>query len=433
MHQTVREFLLRYNTPAMEQESRNNYDDAYVRVAIIWLCYLMRYAAGRVQVIYQIFREFFNEPTARSKFRMSYGDSHIRISIICFRYLILCAANTSLENTFPSVDDNWKSEHFKAYADYLNKRPFISYALNHLTQHIRECKQLINLETFVTLLSKKLSNNPASLLLENWIESHLHVNIAASEKRLAAECFRINLLHTATGMKYSQVVEAVLATGVNKEAYLGGKTPLLLSAETGDIATAEVLLREGARIDAQDYEKQTALRLVAKKGHDTMVTLLANNGANKDEVDENRRTALHHAAWNGHDSTVQRLVEVLGVDMEATDKIGSTSMHYAAGGGHNNTLKQLVNIGAKINAEDSAKRTALHWATIFGHEGTIQLLVNELGVNKNAKDDGKHTALHYAALLGRESTVRLMVKTLDINKDAKNREGKTALGITQQW
>jgi len=433
MHQTVGEFLLRYNTPQMEIEFWTSYDDAYVRIAIIWLCYLMHYATCSVQVMQQMLGEFFNGRTAKSRFRISYGDSHIRISIICFRYLILCATNTSIENTFPSVDDDWKLEHFKAYADYLYKRPFISYALNHLTQHIRECKQLVNLEKIVTLLSEKLSNNPASLLLESWIESHLQVNIAASEKKSVAEDFRNNLLHAATEMKYSQVVEAVLTTGVNKEACVGGKTPLLVSAETGDIATAEVLLRKGARIDAKNDEKQTALLLAAAEGHDTMVSLLVNNGANKEEVDKYGRTALHHAAWNGHDSTVQLLVKALGADMEATDNMGSTSMHYAAGGGHDNTVKQLAGIGAKIDTEDSAKQTALHWAAIFGHDGTIQLLVKDLGANNNAEDNNGHTALHFAAFLGRKSTVRLLVGTLQMNKDAKNRKGKTALDITQQW
>ncbi|KAF8533261.1 hypothetical protein BDD12DRAFT_762107, partial [Trichophaea hybrida] len=96
MHQTVREFFLLYNTPVTG---------------------------------------FFNRPTAMSRFRMSYGDSHIRISITCFRYLMLCAANTSLEKDLPNVD-SWIPKHFDAYAKYLNERPFINYALSHLTQHI---------------------------------------------------------------------------------------------------------------------------------------------------------------------------------------------------------------------------------------------------------------------------------------------------------
>ncbi|KAF8538316.1 hypothetical protein BDD12DRAFT_794098, partial [Trichophaea hybrida] len=86
-----------------------------------------------VQLMHQTVREFFLRPTAKSRFRMSYEDSHIRISITCLRYLMLCAANTSLE--LPSVD-TWTPKHYEAYAEYLKKRPFINYALSHLTQHI---------------------------------------------------------------------------------------------------------------------------------------------------------------------------------------------------------------------------------------------------------------------------------------------------------
>ncbi|KAF8539937.1 hypothetical protein BDD12DRAFT_980659, partial [Trichophaea hybrida] len=369
MHQTVREFFLRNNKPAMELEFSTNYDDPDVRTAIIWLCYRMHYVASRVQVMYQIFHEFFNEPIAKSRFRMSYRDSHIRISIICFRYLMLCAANTSLANKLPSVD-GWISQDFEAYAEYLNKRPFITYALSHLTQHRRECTQLVNFSRFTTLLCEKLSNNPAFLLFKSWIESHLHQNIATAEKKSIAKEFRNNLLHVATRMKYPQVVEAVLTAGANKEACLGGKTPLIVSAESGDVATAEVLLRNEARIDAKDDRKQTALLLAATKGHNTMVSLLVNSGANKEERDDGyERTALHFAASNGHDSTVLLLVRTLGADKMAKDRINWTALHHAAWNGHDSTVRVLVEeLGVDMEDKDSIGTTSLHITASGGHE-----------------------------------------------------------------
>jgi len=53
-------------------------------------------------------------------------------------------------------------------------------------------------------------------------------------------------------MKNSQVVEALLTASADKEACMLGKIPLLVSAEIGDVATAGVLLRRGACIDASD-------------------------------------------------------------------------------------------------------------------------------------------------------------------------------------
>jgi hypothetical protein len=66
--------------------------------------------------------------------------------------------------------------YFEDYAKYLNRRPFIDYALNHFQQHKDncdrrhqqrkdDCSQCVNDERLVFQLSEQLNNNPASLLL----------------------------------------------------------------------------------------------------------------------------------------------------------------------------------------------------------------------------------------------------------------------------
>ncbi|KAF8542374.1 hypothetical protein BDD12DRAFT_876727 [Trichophaea hybrida] len=246
----------------------------------------------------------------------------------------------TLGNGLPGVD-SWTPKHFEAYAEYLNKRPFINYALSHLTQHIESCRQRANFEQLVSLLCEQLSNNPACLLLESWVESHLHQNISTPEKGFAND-FRIELLHAATRMKYSHVVEAVLATGADKEACLDDKTPLMVSAESGDEATARVLLDQEARIGAKDKNKQTALHFAAAKAHDQMIKLLFHRGADTEAMDGEGRTPLHHAASNGHNTTLQMLIKTLSVDKEVTDYYGRTALHHAASNGHDTTLRILI-------------------------------------------------------------------------------------------
>ncbi|KAF8540115.1 hypothetical protein BDD12DRAFT_777518, partial [Trichophaea hybrida] len=270
-----------------------------------------------VQVMHQTVREFFLGPNkySKSEISMRCHDAHATISITCIRYLMLCAANTSFENKLLSTE-SWTSEHFEAYAKYLNNRPFINYALRHLTQHIHECRQLANFQEHVSLLCGQLSNNLACLLLESWIESHLQQKIAAPEEKVVAKDFRIQLLHAATRMRYSKVVEAVLTTGADKDACLNDKTPLIVSAESGDEATARVLLDQEARIEVRDKNRLTALHFAAAKGHNQMIELLFHRGADKEATDGEGRTALHHAASNGHNTTVQMLIETLSVDKE---------------------------------------------------------------------------------------------------------------------
>ncbi|KAF8532761.1 hypothetical protein BDD12DRAFT_785326, partial [Trichophaea hybrida] len=368
-----------------------------------------------VQFTHQTALTFFSRllvPTATSKFRMSKDDACRRISVICIRYIMLIVARSTPENE-PQNMESWEPAHFEKYAEYLNRRPFIDYALTHLQQHKNDCAQLhqlrkndcsecINVERYILQLSKQLANNLASLLFESWIDSYLgsgiavekkrqvakgfrknilritkswigsgkRLDAAANEKRLAAKDFRNNMLHTATRMQYSRAVEALLTAGTDTEACLVHKTPLLVSVETGDVATAGVLLRKGARIDVRDDKQQTALLLAATKGHDTMVSLLVNSGANKEERDNvYERTALHLAASNGHDSTVLLLVKILGADKEVKDKINWTALHHAAWNGHDSTVRLLVEtLGADMGAKDHIGSTLLHLAASGGHE-----------------------------------------------------------------
>jgi len=355
---------------------------------------------------------------------MSDGDSHIRISITCFRYLMLCAANTSFEKGLPSVD-SWTPKHFEAYAEYLNKRPFIKYALSHLTQHIESCRQRANFEQLVSLLCEQLSNNPASLLLQCWVEFHLQQNIGTPDKWFAHD-FRIKLLHAATRMKYSHVVEAVLTTGTDTEASLHDKTPLMISAGSGDEATARVLLDQEASIGAKDKNKQTALHFAAAKAHNQMIELLLHRGADKEAKDGEGRTALHYAASNGHNTTLQMLIKTFSVDKEAKDIDGQTALHHAASNGHDTSLRILIetlsvdkeatngegdiNQTAAINTTDINQRTPLDLAIMFGHENAAVLLSNIYNEENNPQN---LTPFNIAIWFGRTQMVKLWVVGVD--------------------
>ncbi|KAF8242085.1 hypothetical protein K440DRAFT_566563, partial [Wilcoxina mikolae CBS 423.85] len=94
-----------------------------------------------VQVMHQTVREFFlrpDSPVAQSEFRMIYEDAHARIATTCLRYLMLCSANTSVQNKLPSIE-SWTSEHFTIYTKHLKERPFIDYVLSHLKHHMDSC------------------------------------------------------------------------------------------------------------------------------------------------------------------------------------------------------------------------------------------------------------------------------------------------------
>jgi len=430
--------------------------------------------------MHQTVHTFFSRPDGpianSSMFSMIESDACLRISTTCIRYLMLCAARSAPSNEPPNTK-SWKTVHFKKYAKHLHERPLIDYALNHFElhktncvlgpkQHKNDCSQCVNDEQLVSQLSDYMANNLASLLFNSWIDCYLGRGVAVEKGRTPAKDFRNKMLHTATRMQYSQLVETLLTIGANKESRINRKTPLLVSAMTGDVTTARVLLRKRAHTDAKDNNEQTAFLLAAAKGHDTILSILVSSGANKAAKDAYGRTALHRAASNGHSSTVQLLVETFSADKDAKDSngwtalhhaasngqyivvqllvetigastkaiecTGSTPLHFAAIWGHESTVQLLLTCGANREAEDLGRRTALHWAAIFGRTDIVKLLVIEFGSNKEAEDHRKHTALHFAAPLGHESTVQLLVNKLHVNAHAKNENGKTALDISRE-
>ncbi|KAF8536357.1 hypothetical protein BDD12DRAFT_663390, partial [Trichophaea hybrida] len=352
---------------------------------------------GHVQVMHQTVREFFlctDGPVAKSKFSICHEDAHARISIICVRYLMLCAGNTTLENTLPSIG-SWAHKHFETYTHHLNNRPFINYVLNNLKYHMDGCRHDANVSRYVSHLVERLTGNRAFFLFESWVKSHLHIMLPGHKLSGSDENFKTQILHTAARMGFSRVVEVLLTAGAQVEARFKGKTPLIVSADRGD---------------------------------DTTVRVLNDWHANKEAKDDEGQTALHHAAFNSYESTVRLLVETLGANKEATDNKARTALHYAALNGHESTVRMLVEtLGADKEAKDTSGWTALHHAAFNGHESTVRLLVETLGADKEATDKIAQTALHHAASNGHDSTVHLLIETLGADKEATDKIAQTAL------
>ena len=69
----------------------------------------------------------------------------------------------------------------------------------------------------------------------------------------------------------------------------------------------EVLVREGAGVDALDKSGNTALHVAAKRDHKDVVELLVSEGAAVSALDKWGKTALHRAVEGGHKDVVDLL------------------------------------------------------------------------------------------------------------------------------
>ena len=163
--------------------------------------------------MHQTVREFFRPdgPTAKSVFRMSGNDdANLGIAIACIRYLMLCITNSSFSDGPATA--SWTSDHFEACVRYLDERPFFKYALNYLEVHLHKChpSQVTRVSALVSQVLEKLTRGPVSCILEAWVPQDWRQVVAAEKEQYDRKEFRKRLLHTATRMKCSQVVDVLL-------------------------------------------------------------------------------------------------------------------------------------------------------------------------------------------------------------------------------
>jgi len=142
-------------------------------------------------------------------------------------------------------------------------------------------------------------------------------------------------------------------SGANIEARNYTGTPLHTAAGAGHEGIADLLISEGARVNARNDDRATPFMVAARKHffvpeqkHAAVIDLLAARGANVDVADIDGATALHYAAGCGLTDTVKQLI-AHGAYVNAVDGRGLTPLAYAAYLCHREIFKILRRHGAE--------------------------------------------------------------------------------------
>jgi len=126
--------------------------------------------------------------------------------------------------------------------------------------------------------------------------------------------------------------------------------PIHDAASNGDLAGVQAELDKGVDVDEGDdsWPEMTSLHYAAGEGHTKVVELLIANGADVNAKDEVGWTPLHLAAyWGGKD--IVELLIATGADVNAKDKHGETPLDFAHG-----VVATLLRHGAKTGYELNA-------------------------------------------------------------------------------
>jgi len=200
----------------------------------------------------------------------------------------------------------------------------------------------------------------------------------------------------------------------------------------GSKEAVELLIKNGAQLEARNRRYCTPLLLAAGLGQPEIVDLLLTKEAYVSATvgmgqSSYMGTALHQAAREGHAAVVSLLLE-RGVDIEVRSKYGETPLHMAcrsdtglASGDKVKTAELLLDKNAHVNAANKEGHTPLLFASPWSEK--LARLLLDRGADVNAKGQYQRTVLH--SVNSKEMAELLIAKGADVN--ARDEFGETPL------
>jgi hypothetical protein len=198
--------------------------------------------------------------------------------------------------------------------------------------------------------------------------------------------------------------------------------PIHDAVNRGDLAGVQAELDKGANVNAKMW-RRTPLHSATAGGHTEIAELLIDNGADVNANEDYGWTPLHLAAKYGHREVAELLI-AKAADMNAKKKDGWTPLHLAALYGHTEIVELLIAKDADVNPKTEEGATPLHEAAGWGHKEIVELLIAR-GVDVNAKSEWGDTPLDWAASVDEEDPPETKAAKREIAALLRKHGGKT--------
>eukprot|EP01114_Cavostelium_apophysatum_P014797 TRINITY_DN3922_c1_g1_i1.p1 TRINITY_DN3922_c1_g1~~TRINITY_DN3922_c1_g1_i1.p1 ORF type:complete len:591 (-),score=160.58 TRINITY_DN3922_c1_g1_i1:303-2075(-) len=192
----------------------------------------------------------------------------------------------------------------------------------------------------------------------------------------------------------------------------GGLTPLHGAIYRNNSDVAGMLIDAGADIKAVGgseenncvqfaAEKKAAetLRVIIEKSRDVATLVNAKNKMGE--------TALHLGSVHKEKDTIEAILGVEGVQIEAINDVEQTPLHIAARSGSLDCVRLLLEKGASVNSKDIKGNTPLHLAAIGGYEAMVSLLIKK-GAKVTEENLDNKTAMHLATEHGKDDVCYIL-------------------------
>ena len=216
-------------------------------------------------------------------------------------------------------------------------------------------------------------------------------------------------IHSAVEERNIEAIKKHLAIGtdVNAKGENRGATPLHWAAFTGYKEISELLIENGADVNAIDDDGISPLLIAAARGNKEIAELLITQGADVNAKDAEANTPIDLAIRYNHPETVELLrkreaktTEELNAkqNMNAkADAIQHNPLDVAIAGGNAYIVELLINNGEDVNKRygDEGDKSPLLSAVFFRQKEIAELLINK-GADMNAKNRFGQTPLDLA-------------------------------------
>lgn len=212
-----------------------------------------------------------------------------------------------------------------------------------------------------------------------------------------------------------------------KDSY--GMTALHWAVDKRRFRAAEMLIEEGADVNAADKNGETPLFYATNQEYiGRMATMLMLNGAKlpggEDEVRDMLKqiAPLHQAARNDRLKDVETFLEKYPDQVNARDNSDRTPLYWAARANHIDVCEALLAAGADVNAATRDGWTPLHTAVYNKKPEAVELLLAN-GAEVNVQNSEGETPLHWAARRGKKNLVEPLLSK-GANLKTKDNDGK---------
>ncbi len=194
-----------------------------------------------------------------------------------------------------------------------------------------------------------------------------------------------------------------------------GNTPLHLAAREGDEESVDLLLQRGADVNIQNQQGYAAPFIFPGPEYDPDL--------------DGGYTPLHLASLMGHENTVERLLQVQGIQINIADKDGETPIFHASKKGYTNIVKRfLAEQTIDVNVRNNKGQTPLHYAAWEGRDEVAKQLLERKEIDVNVRENIQGcTALLWAVSRGHVEIVKHFSKKADVDFTIGDNRGITPL------